>query len=66
MLPKHNIEVLLDGVEWKELDWPGQVDGTFATHEGRLTIMGFEFRCYQLNDGQRVLNAEDVEKFLER
>lgn len=64
-LPRHNIEVLLDRVEWENCDTPDQLHtgDLYATMKGELNFLGFKFRCYVLNDGQRVLNADDVEKF---
>jgi len=35
----------------------------YATHEGILKFAGAEFRVYQLNDGQRVFDASDIERF---
>lgn len=34
-----------------------------ATHEAVMHIGGHSIRCYVLSDGQRVLNADDVEAF---
>lgn len=55
-------------VQWEDIPQtkshpPGSL---FATHEGKLTIGDFTFRCYQLNNGQRVFDAEDVEAFFGR
>jgi hypothetical protein len=37
----------------------------YATHEGVLDIPGLgSIRCYQLNTGQRVFRAEDLEALL--
>lgn len=36
----------------------------YATHEGVLDIAGHKLRCYILNTGERIFNAEDVEKLL--
>jgi len=36
-----------------------------ATHESVQTIMGVELRTYVLDDGRRIINADDFHKFLE-
>lgn len=61
------IDRIMRMVEWKALPMPtGEVDLPFATHEGVLDIGGFQFRAYQLNTGQRILNYEDVVAFFNR
>jgi len=42
---------------------PGDDGIPVSTHEGVFVLMGFQFRCYQLSNGQRVFNADDVEAF---
>lgn len=58
------IEKLLDQeVEWEKIDPKGFVgeEGTlYATHQGVLEIGAAKLRVYQLNDGQRVFDADDV------
>lgn len=71
------MEKIMDGVQWKALNASDQSAtrdfieakgteqiGLHATHEGALIIGGYSFKCYQLSDGQRVFDAESVEKFL--
>ncbi len=41
-----------------------QAGDKYPTHEGVLNLAGHELRCYILNTGERIFNAEDVEKFL--
>lgn len=63
---KQPIQILLDAVEWKETGSdPNPEDDSmpYATHEGVLEMMGHKFRVVQLNTGQRVFDAEDVERF---
>jgi hypothetical protein len=62
---KSPIETMLDGVQWMAReDQPGATDGTpYATHEGVLEILGHKLRCYRLNTGQTVFNADDVNAF---
>lgn len=38
-------------------------DDLFATHEGFLEIAGRQLKVYQLNDGQRVFDADSVAEF---
>jgi hypothetical protein len=35
----------------------------YVTHEGTLRIGDHELRVYQLNDGQRVIDAADMQAF---
>ena len=62
------IDQLLDDVAWREVHIPDDqiTDGIpYATHTGVLKIPGVgEFRAYQLNTGERILNREDVEQWL--
>lgn len=59
------IEILLNQVEWQsvEQEESHSDDLPYATHKGVLSIAGFDFRCYQLNTGQRVIDADDMERF---
>ena len=36
-----------------------------AVWQGTFTIFGMELRCYVLEDGRRVINAEDVAKLFD-
>ncbi len=61
------IDMMLEGVEWiKSPDENGGVDNDLphVTHSGVLEIMGAEFKCYRLSDGNTVFDADDVESFL--
>lgn len=60
------MDAMFENVRWKELAAleEDQGDGLWATHEGTLEFApGVSLRCYQLNDGQRVLDADDVTRF---
>lgn len=58
------INNLLDRIDWRPTGLPSTVDGSlYATHTGELEIAGFRFRCCQLSDGSRVLDADDVHDF---
>ena len=59
------IEMMLDGVTWVQAgdkpDGPDNHDGVpYATHEGVLDIMGHKMRCYRLNTGITVFDADDL------
>lgn len=64
-MSKKPIDLMMDAVEWIAADPTIEhaPDAVYATHEGILRIEDFEFRCYQLNTGERVLHAEDIERF---
>lgn len=36
----------------------------YPTHAGVLTIAGHELRCYVLNTGERIFNADDIAAIL--
>ena len=61
---KKPIDILLDQVSWRPLPGkrPSESETPFATHEGLLTIGPVTLKVYQLNDGRRVIAAEDLEK----
>lgn len=57
------IDIMMEGVDWQKTDNDATVAGLYATHSGVLEIGGFKLRCYRLNDGMAVFDADDVEKF---
>lgn len=63
------VATVLDSVEWKALPPLAIIEGMrsdplpHATHYALLDLCGFTFRCYQLSDGRRVFDADDVERF---
>jgi len=61
---KTPIEMMLDGIEWKPCR--GEVDHSsdlpYVTHEGVLRIGLNELRCYTLNTGERVFDADDIKE----
>ena len=65
--PNAPISKLFDAVEWEPVPKPAVVNADigYATHKGKLTIADHEFTVYILSDGERVLDAESVEKFFE-
>lgn len=62
------IEALMSEVDWKPAaTYKGMAgDIPYATHFGVLKIGGTEIRCYRLNDGRAILNAEDNAEVLWR
>lgn len=65
---KPPMDVLLDAIEWHptgDAEDVSMVDDSipWVTHEGTLIIGGFNFRCLMLNDGRRIIDSEDLEKF---
>ena len=58
------IEMLLDGIEWKPINPDGiynlNGDLPVATHQGILHIEDIELRVYQLSDGRRVIEQQDM------
>lgn len=69
-MAKHPAELMMDALEWNAAPDDGtraaesKASGLpYATHEAVLDLGGFEIKCYQLSDGQRILDAEDVREF---
>lgn len=61
---KTPIENIMDHVEWEKIEPDGhQEDNSlpYATHKGILDFgEGLKIRCYILNNGKRILDAEDM------
>jgi len=59
---KSPIEALLDSIEWTAYEKKHEIDDgiPFATHYGTLAFYGISLKVYQLSDGQRVIDADDV------
>lgn len=71
MNAKSAIDMLMDGVKWEPVEYetePSLVSDVIphATHRGVLRIYNTEFRVYQLSNGQRIIDAEDLEEFFQR
>jgi hypothetical protein len=63
---KSPIDRALDTVDWVECKGESPVDDDglpYATHEGVLKLGSIELKCYQLSNGQRVIDAADAERF---
>ena len=54
---------VLDGVLWEQAGGPQEdsADLPWVTHQGVVDFAGVRLRCYQLSDGQRVFDADDIE-----
>jgi hypothetical protein len=64
-----SIQKLLEEVAWTPLPHPmlptgGDPDVPYATHEGQLAFGDARLRVYLLNDGERIINADDLAAFL--
>lgn len=59
------VDQLLGRVDWKATgNTPGESGLPYATHSGVLEITGCApLRCYRLNTGQAVFDADDFEAF---
>jgi predicted solute-binding protein len=63
---KTPIDFMLDAVKWTATDQtPDSSDLPFATHAGVLTIGDKALRCYRLNTGEAVFDADDVVAFFD-
>jgi hypothetical protein len=52
---------MLDAVEWQATAAQPNPDGLpYATHSGVLRIGEISLRCYRLNDGRAVFDADDI------
>lgn len=63
---KTPIEAIMDRMQFTPVKRiiPAPDDGTlYATHEGVMDLGEMRLRVYQLNNGQRVIDAQDVEDF---
>lgn len=59
------IDALLDTTEWTpvERDETTESGVPYATHSGVLEIGGSKLRCYRLNTGMAVIDADDFDAF---
>jgi hypothetical protein len=55
---------MFNGVEWIPTEPPTDTQGLpYPTHFGVMDIMGNPFRCYRLNTGEAIINADDFAAF---
>ncbi len=56
--------MLLAGATWTPTGAQPPADGSlYATHSGVLEIGGVALKCYRLNDGSAVFDADDLARF---
>lgn len=61
MKPKAPIDILLDRVEYTEVLKPENAGELYATHSGILHIGEISLKVWVLNDGQRLIDSNDLE-----
>lgn len=55
---------ILDGLDWEPVARAQSHDGLpIVTHEGILEIGAHKLRCYRLDDGRAIINADDFRAF---
>jgi hypothetical protein len=60
-----DIPTMLANVKWQATDVVPQTDDLpYATHSGVFEIMGHKLRCYRLNTGQAIFDADDFQEFI--
>lgn len=59
------VDAAFAGVEWTAIDWKGKepTDSAYATHTGVLMIGDFAMKVFQLDTGQRIIDADDLDRF---
>lgn len=56
---------LEDNVTWEKVEISNPSSGSpYVTHGGTLRLGDIELKCYILNTGQRIFDADDFEKFM--
>ena len=68
MMTALELQLMLNALEWKPTGAQDHYEGErssipYATHEAVLHIGSKTLRCFQLSNGQRVFDADDVEMF---
>lgn len=60
------IDKMLDKIEWEPLEGEAvEGDLPHATHSGILDLGGMKLRVFQLSDGKRVIEENDLIAFFE-
>jgi hypothetical protein len=55
---------MLEGVAWEVVAAPDTGSNMlYATHSGVFELAGMKLRCYRLNDGRAIFNADDFNRF---
>lgn len=61
-----SIEKLLDEVEWEAVPIEkGESELPYVTHQGIMRLGNLELKVLVLNDGRRIIEEEDMNKFME-
>lgn len=61
----HDIPAMLTNVKWQATEVVPQTDDLpYATHSGVFEILGRTLRCYRLNTGQAIFDADDFQAFI--
>ena len=63
MKAKTPSEIMIDNCVKPTNMKPPEDGSKYTTHEGILKIGDVEMRVYVLNTGERVIDADDIEKF---
>lgn len=61
------MDELLDSLEWNDVErstFSTNDTLPYATREATLEINGLSVRVYQLSDGRRIIDAEDLSELL--
>ena len=59
------IETLMEQIEWHEVNMDKEANPynlPFATHTGVIDLAGIKLRCYRLNDGRAIIDADDMNR----
>ncbi len=55
---------ILDSIDWETVTPDQSSDGgPTVTHEGILELGNYKLRCYRLDDGRSIINADDFREF---
>ena len=63
---KAPIEQMMDSLDWTSVESQPQAQAAglpYVTHAGVLVVGEMRLRCYRLNTGEAVIDADDMHKF---
>lgn len=58
------IPAFMQDVDWQETGAVYEGELPYATHAGVMELMGHKLRCYRLNDGRAIFDADDLNAFM--
>lgn len=66
-MDKTLIDLMLDKINWIQYEDEERHNSElpYATHSGVLKIGDIELKCYRLNNGMAVFDADDIENFFD-